>query len=588
MPYGVTMMSTSISRFSIDIAADDRALCEDAARIVRRQIEMRCAARHDPSATQYTLTLACDESLSPESFVIERPSASAAIIRGADKLGVLYGAGKFLRDCTFQEQGFISGGWTGASIPAKPMRMIYLATHFHNYYHDAPAEEIIEYLEELALWGFNTVQVWFDMHHYHGIDDPQGRRMISHLKRILGGARRIGMRTSLVNLGNEAYAGSPPELHADFNTGRSVYRCELCPNKPGAMDLMLKWFNEELDAFAEVVPDYIIFGPYDQGGCACIHCAPWGCNGYLKICEAKARLVKTRWPGTKIILSTWLFDYERDQGEWRGLAEAFDDGVDWCDYIQADAHGIYPHFPLERGVPGGLPLLNFPEISMWGMHPWGGFGATPLPSRFEGLWNTVKSHVAGGSPYSEGIYEDINKVLYAQFYWDPDRSAASILREYIAYEYAPDVTDHVLEAIEIMESNHNHIWHVDWRLCRQIRHPVRYRKDPRRACELMQKADARLTDNARGRWRWRILLLRALVDQELAPYEGYWGNEVCESAFAELTEIYHAQEAETTLAPPTRQARQQLRTNSENVLYIPAGIKAGLIDPKSDRLPIVG
>lgn len=51
---------------------------------------------------------------------------------------------------------------------------------------------------------------------------------------------------------------------------------------------------------------------------------------------------------------------------------------------------------------GGLPLLNFPEISMWGRGPWGGWGANPLPSRFEGLWQQTKGFVLGGMPYSEG------------------------------------------------------------------------------------------------------------------------------------------------------------------------------------------
>ncbi|MCC6424461.1 MAG: hypothetical protein IT447_13375 [Phycisphaerales bacterium] len=542
---------------------------------------------YDRGNPQFVLTLKQDRALSPESFVIELPAANSAVIRGLDKLGILYGAGRFLRDCTFHEQGFSTGLWTGTSRPAKPVRGIYLATHFHNYYHDAPVEQIIEYLEELALWGFNVVQVWFDMHHYTDIDDPKARRMIDRLKRILVGARRIGMRVCLVNLGNEAFADSPVELRADFNTGRSIYRCELCPSKPKARELLLQWFNEVLDAFAEVQPDFIAFGPYDQGGCACGNCAPWGSNGYLKICEAKARLLKSRWPDAKVILSTWLFDLEHDQGEWRGLADVFARGVDWCDYIQADSHTNYPEFPLTQGVPGHLPLLNFPEISMWEMHPWGGFGANPLPSRFQRLWQTVKSEVSGGFPYSEGLFEDINKVLCARFYWDPDRSADSILREYIAYEYSPDVVEEVIEAIDILEANHNHSWYVDWRLCRQIRRPIRFRKDPRRAYELIKQADARLTANARGRWRWRILYLRALIDQELAPYEGYWGNEVCESAFEELTEIYHAQKAETTLAPPTRRARRHLRT-SENDFYIKEGIKSGLIDLDSENMPIVG
>jgi hypothetical protein len=53
--------------------------------------------------------------------------------------------------------------------------------------------------------------------------------------------------------------------------------------------------------------------------------------------------------------------------------------------------------------------------------------------RFETAWNAVKDKEAGGYPYSEGIFEDINKVVWAQLYWNPARPVADTLKEYIAY-----------------------------------------------------------------------------------------------------------------------------------------------------------
>ena len=127
------------------------------------------------------------------------------------------------------------------------------------------------------------------------------------------------------------------------------------------------------------------------------------------------------------------------EGEWQGLADALAKADRWVDYILADAHEDFPRYPLDVGVPGNLPLLNFPEISMWGNWPWGGSGANPLPARFQRLWDQVKHVVQGGFPYSEGIYEDMNKAVVAQFYWDRDRSARETLEEYIAYEFGPGV-----------------------------------------------------------------------------------------------------------------------------------------------------
>jgi hypothetical protein len=557
--------NTPHRRLVIALSPDASPVRQRAVRIVTRQIESRCPARVGGADVEFTLRLVLDPQLPAESYRIGDREPGVVEISGSDDLGLLYGAGKFLRSSRYTEEGFVPGAWRGFSKPDKPLRGMYLATHFNNFYHDAPIEQVVAYIEDLALWGINTVQVWYDLHHYTGIGDPGARAMIGRLRAILAAAKAVGLRICLGSLGNEAYADSPEALRADFNTGRASYGVELCPSKPGAMDLLLQWHGEALDAFADLSPDFIAMGPYDQGGCACADCKPWGANGYLRIARAKAEMTKRRFPGIQVILSAWLFDHGRDQGEWQGLADAFAGGVDWCDYIQADSHEDYPEFPLKHGVPGKLPLLNFAEISMWMMHPWGGFGANPLPTRFQRLWNQVKERIAGGFPYSEGIYEDINKALCAQLYWSPERTVESILKEYIAFEFSPDVVDEVLPAIRTLEQNHNHLWTMNWELQRQCRFPIRYQTDPAAAYDQMARADARLTPAARRAWRWRILYLRALMDRELQPTEGYWGNEVCEDAFRELTEIYCAQGAELKCAPPTREAIRAMRSSEGSV-----------------------
>ena len=112
----------------------------------------------------------------------------------------------------------------------------------------------------------------------------------------------------------------------------------------------------------------------------------------------------------------------------------------------ADSHTDFPRYPLERGVPGGLPLVNFPEISMWGQSPWGGYGANPLPARLERLWRQASGKLSGGFPYSEGIYEDINKVICARLCWDPDRPAIETVKE---FERRLRVSDMVIKFLTV-------------------------------------------------------------------------------------------------------------------------------------------
>ncbi|MEI7639559.1 MAG: hypothetical protein WCJ37_19745, partial [Syntrophus sp. (in: bacteria)] len=170
-----------------------------------------------------------------------------------------------------------------------------------------------------------------------------------------------------------------------------------------------------------------------------------------------------------------------------------------------------------------------------------GYGAAPLPNRFQAEWGAKSGVLSGGYPYSEGIYDDLNKVLYAQLYWDSKRPAADIVKEYCAFEFSPEVADDMAKAIGIFERNHK----------RQ-----EINESAEEAFSLIQKTEAKLTIQARRAWRWRLLALRALIDRELFrtvprpvfKQQGAKGifsasisdGKVLKAAFEELRTIYHA------------------------------------------------
>ena len=110
---------------------------------------------------------------------------------------------------------------------------------------------------------------------------------------------------------------------------------ELCPNKPGAKALLMKWREETFQAFKDVGVDCVIW-PYDSGGCTCSQCKPWGTNGFLILAEPIAEMARRDFPGCKVILSTWFFDHFTS-GEYAGLEEKFGkEHPQWVDYILAD------------------------------------------------------------------------------------------------------------------------------------------------------------------------------------------------------------------------------------------------------------
>lgn len=507
----------------------------------------------DEGPGDFTINLIYDDSLGDEGFRIDDIDGGVCIY-GCDDRGLVAGVGKLIHDSQYGPGEFTPGSWRGTSIPVMPVRGIYFATHFHNWYHDAPIEKVERYIEELALWGTNVLSVWFDMHHYTGINDPEAQKMLERLHAMLVAAKRIGMDTGLTTLANEAYADSPESLRAEWVAGQNGYyhepaghyHVEICPNKSGGTELILQFAEERMAFFNDIGIDYYWIWPYDQGGCTCSACAPWGANGFLSIAKEISHRVRARFPQAKIVLSTWYFDHFVD-GEWSGLGAAFTNKPDWVDLLLADDYGDdFPAYPLQHGVPGGFKMVGFPEISMYNCNPWGGYGANPLPAHIQSLWNQARTRLIGGFPYSEGIYEDINKVIMAQCYWNPAKPVADTVREYLSAIGVVDVNK-VVRAIDILENAFPHYLSID--------NGTRYvsfgnTEGAGEAASLLLTVDAEMPDWARANWRWRILLLRGIIDAELV-HNNFIPNAACDIAFKELTEIYHAQKnTNSWVAPP--------------------------------------
>jgi hypothetical protein len=340
--------------------------------VLTRQIQQRCDARVVMSGeAPLTVELVIEQGIGKEGFKIEDRKGGGVRIVGNDERGVLYGAGKFLRTSRYDQGGFTPGTWRGTSVPTRHARGIYFATHFHNYYHEAPVDEIQRYVEDLALWGLNELAVWYDMHHFNGADDPKAVEFRQRLHAIMAAAKRIGMDVSLVVIGNEAYGNSPAELRAAAGGGRGgYYPCAVCPSKPEGMEYMLKILGEEFDWAADLKPRSVWIWPYDQGGCGCAECKPWGSKGFMKCVEEVGKLARQKMPGTKILLSTWYMDKAELTSVMKQLGERKDlvDGLVNENNILPGASGLGGVDQQPSGASPlqnhGLPVVGFPEISM--------------------------------------------------------------------------------------------------------------------------------------------------------------------------------------------------------------------------------
>lgn len=148
--------------------------------------------------------------------------------------------------------------------------------------------------------------------------------------------------------------------------------------------------------------------------------------------------------------------------------------------------------------------------------------------------------------------------MVSRFYWE-NKNALAALREYAAYYYGPDTVAAVVRAVRIMEKNQQSYWLFDRGKNRFIRTGNGRDFGSHKAYAQLKKTDQKLPSAVRRNWRWRILLLRALLEHELNKNGGF-PNRACETAFQELAHVYHARKAERPVAPPSEAVRREMAT----------------------------
>ena len=556
-------------------------VAQRASELLAREITERSNVSINPkNIAVFTIELAIKPGIGAEGFTIADNGSNSVKITGNDENGLLYGVGKFLHTSAYCPTGFTPGTWRGTSVPKCPLRGMHLDTHFMNYYEASNDSERKRYIEDLALWGINNLIVLFPSPWLTGFDDPKATEALRRMNQMMMDAKAVGMTVGIA-FGNDMGFSTFPREYAATPAAKCWGPVIMCPVKPKAMQYMEDNLQKLLDKLSGPGVDFVLYWPYDEGGCNCKDCAPWGSNGFPRMCQKFTSVVRAKYPKSKFILSTWFFDNDKDgskvidlgvknDGEYAGLDKFLKKDKSWVDYLMVDGHDNFPEYPLKVGVPGNLPMVNFPEISMWGTDPiWGGFGANPMPKRFQAIWDQAKDKLSGGIPYSEGIWEDMNKVFFAQFYWEPNRSSFDILKEYISYEFSPEVVEKVSRVVEILEQNlprriiNSKVmpdpgeWHLNgayiegsrFEFCTADLTPLsgqakeKLKQTTEEAYQLMGQVDAKLTSHARASWRWRILYLRTIVDRELVRNKGWFEGPVLKAAFDELTRIYHSENA---------------------------------------------
>lgn len=533
--------------------------------VLRRHAEKR-GGRLGKADDAYRITVSVvpysdEEKDRKDSFLVS-PDGNYGAQISANNLCTLYaGLGRFLISSSFD----FCGGFEPAALPISHeqkcrIRGMYLATHFYNFWHIAPMDEVRPYIEDLALWGCNSLMLCLAPQHYTSFKSPDAVKMAERLKELFACAGEMGIDPALILFSNTGYIDRPEEIAAPWDM-RGEYitpnyaelHREICPNLPGGMDEIRRVHREFFEAFSDVPIKYFAYWPYDEGGCTCDACSRWSENGAVKVYEESVKpLIKEYFPDAEMILSTWHFDrHLRDEG-LRLYNNVAAGKYPWAKYILA-VHGDGQLMPLvlKNGAPDDRSVIDFPEISMWSCRPWGGYGANPIPMRLDNFFSAAGDALDGGFPYSEGMWENLNEFFCVSHYSGAYESTTDALRDYIRYYFGIKDTEKLVRAIQLMEAT---LWRKT-----ELAPDGRLRVTPyvpaaiREIYKIITEIDATLPEAVKKDARWRIIYLRAVIDFEISTHENIPLNSArAQSCFRELWDIYHAYDMriQKSVCPP--------------------------------------
>ena len=433
------------------------------------------------------------------------PAKGEIHVVGQSDSGVVAGIGRLMREMRYQPGRVEVPALRLAETPQMPNRGMYLWAR--KYYFNEP-EKVDRYIEEFALWGGNALCLWFEMGMFENFEDTTGEKSElnsgyarqykldkSHAKdwvamyqRFYATARRMGMKTGLLMVANDAYMSSPKDLRIKPIIGCPEWY--MCPSKPDAVQKMVAWQEQVFKALSPL-DIYNIF-PADPGGCACDECKPWPTRGFWNVARPLAERIHEISPKTEVWIDTWHLNHPTFGGkDWKNLVDSLDwskERPEWFagfEVALAPNHGYARMSAEERDYynKAKQPLMVFPDISMWSNHP----GMLVNKAYWKTLQDELNSYDAelmkGGWPYAERWNTDIASVMFLSWFSNPKKSVDAVLDEYAAFYFGPEAAT-ARQLLELLDDSN---------------------KDPQRKEKIREtkaKLEASLPDWVKRDWRW--------------------------------------------------------------------------------------
>ncbi|HDS74154.1 MAG TPA: hypothetical protein ENN56_01305 [Firmicutes bacterium] len=328
-------------------------------------------------------------------------------------------------------------------------------------------------------------------------------------------------------------ANDPPMARhrPEWNRGWREY---VCPSIPAAREAILRSRAEYVSRIPHL--DILFVPSADDGGCWCADCVPWS-ETYLGLVRQQWEIARRYHPNVRVMLSNQALTHDENLVLCDRLREledtawiagvAFAPGSnevfrharlteEWSSFDRPDfGDEVLSVKTFRRNLPASIDLYLYPDIThslrcqypIWEIDPLVGhaYHRDPVffrPTHFHRVYGLTAPFADGSFPYSEGMYDNLNQIVWLELGNDPQKAPHQIVYDYWRWYVGDAAAPFAAAATDSLEES----WRSDFLTTTEIDRAAR------NTFELCQHLPR---NRERGNWRADILRLRVLTDEWL-------------------------------------------------------------------------
>lgn len=426
---------------------------------------------------------------------IEQQQGRTAITAiGRDQRGCMFAAGRVLRELRWETGPVMVPTMDIVTAPAKPMRGHQLGWRpTANSYDRWGLKEYEQYIRDLIIWGTNAIElIPFDSAYEHE----------ANLRFTCALADLIASYGLDVWLWYPLADTVPANISGEGLTPGAV----PCPSRRDGRRYILDQRRELFRRIRHL--NGVLIPGGDPGGCNCDLCKPW-VRTMLPLAEEIAAILHRYHPRAELWLSNQGFLEENNRYFYQYLR------TQRPRWLAGIVHGPWAEetiASMRARAPRQYPVRQYPDIChcvrcQYPVRDWDqAFAATlgrePViyrPSDHAHIARLYQPLTMGAITYSDGVTDDLNKVIWSAMLWDPRRSDREVVREYVRYFFGERAAEDAYRGIYLLEAN----WLA----------PVLHSKTIRQAFDLWRRLERAHPRLSRSNWRFQMALLRAYYDR---------------------------------------------------------------------------